>query len=61
MGCQEAILDPAHCHVLPRETTDAPLLEALETELAGALGTLTERVAALPMAGSWTGMVCKVP
>ena len=52
MGCQEEILDPAHCHVLPRETMDAPLLEALETELAGALGTLTERVAALPMAGS---------
>ena len=31
MGCQEAILDPAHCHVLPREAMDAPLLEVLET------------------------------
>jgi len=31
MGCQEEIVDPARCHVLPREAMDAPLLEVLET------------------------------
>ena len=43
MGCQEEILDPqwavGPCNVLPREAMDAPLLEALETRLDGALST----------------------
>ena len=59
MGCQEEILDPAHCHVLPREAMDSPFLEALETGLDGALSSVMERVAALSSNGrelDWDGL-----
>ena len=37
--------------MLPREAVDAPSLEAFKATLDGALGSLIQWVAALPMAG----------
>jgi len=39
-----------HWHRLPREAVDVPSLEAFKSRLAGALGSLSWWVAALPTA-----------
>jgi len=48
-------------HRLPSEAVGAPPLEVLKARLDGALGNLSWWVSALPMAGDWNWVSCKVP
>jgi len=49
-----------HWHRLPRAAVCAPSLEAFKARLRGAMGSLIERLAALPTAGGWN-KIFKVP
>ena len=46
---------------MPREAVDALSLEAFKVRLDGALGSLIQWVATLPMSGSWNQMIFMVP
>ena len=50
-----------HWNRLPRETVDAPSLEAFKARLDGAVSNLVKREVSLPIAGGWNYVILKVP